>query len=277
MDAGVSTARETRTGHRHELRTLTYLALDQANGGVIRNLSQSGMGTQLVMPLRTGDHIRLRFDLRNPKLRIQTLGKVIWTKGNGQCGIQFLDLPHAMRQQINEWIFSDLLENAWLHAERSGSMFSCRPVDVTEVVHEVEGPSADGIEEEEEDGLLISGTAAKVIPLPIRLNAVPLQETTPVDIPEQPSTLDWLSQPLSLRSTAALIDALAVIAAYLLFALIFLSLTGETPPSPFLMAIGGLVLVILVYWTFFWVFGGESLGTRLARKAGLESEREAED
>jgi hypothetical protein len=248
--------------------------LDQANGGVIRNLSQNGMGTQLVMPLRSGDHIRLRFDLRNPRLRIQTLGKVIWTKGNGQCGIQFLDLPHTMRQQINEWIFSDLLENAWLHAERSGSMFSCRPVDVTEVVHEVEGPSADGMEEEEEDGLLISGAAAKVIPLPVRLKAVRLQETVPVDIPGQHSTLDWLSQPLSARATATLIDALAVAAAYFLFALIFLSLTRETPPSPFLMAIGGLVLVILVYWTFFWVFGGESLGTRVARKAGLENRRE---
>jgi len=275
MDAGVSTARQTRTGHRHELRTLTYLALDHANGGVIRNLSQNGMGTQLVMPLRSGDHLRLRFDLRNPRLRVEALGKVIWTNGSGQCGIQFLDLPHTMRRQINEWILSDLLENAWLHAERSGSMFSCQPGNAPGALREAGEPTADDIEEQ--DGLLISGAAAKVIPLPVRIESVPLQQAAAVEEAGQPGTLDWLSQPISARSTAALIDVLAVAAAYFLFALIFLSFTGETPPSPFLMAIGGLVLVILVYRTFFWVFGGDSLGTRVARKAGLEFERNREE
>ena len=39
MNAAVSTARELRAEHRHELRTLTYLTVDQATGGVIRNLN----------------------------------------------------------------------------------------------------------------------------------------------------------------------------------------------------------------------------------------------
>src|SRR4051812_23850872 len=34
MDAGISPARQIRTQHRHELRTLTYLTLDDANSGV---------------------------------------------------------------------------------------------------------------------------------------------------------------------------------------------------------------------------------------------------
>ena len=274
MDVAVSTARQSRAEHRRELRTLTYLTVDHATSGVIRDLNQTGIGAQMVRPLRPGEQVRLCFKLRGPRLRVETLGEVVWTTGFGQCGIRFLNLPRAMRQHINEWIFNDLLESAARHAERSGSAFACR---LFEVPRRDEADSAEALMRpaEEDDGLVISGTPAKVITLPVRPKPLqPVQASLPSANFNETISLDWLSQPLSPRAIARVVDFLAVIAAFLLFGLIFLSIIREAPPAPFSMAAAGLVLVAIVYWGFFWVFGGTSLGTRLARKAGLAGDEE---
>jgi PilZ domain len=276
MEAGVSTARKARAEHRRELRTLTYLTVDHATSGVIRDLNQTGIGVQMVRPLRPGERVRICFELPGPKLRVETLGEVVWTTGFGQCGIRFLNLPRAMRQQINEWILSDLLESASLHAERSGSAFACR---LFEVPRRDESDSAEISTRpaEEDDGLVISGTPAKVITLPRKPEPLSPQHSIPPVTSDETLSLDWLSQPLSSHAIARCIDTLAVVAAFFLFVLIFLSITRDAPPWPFSMAAGGIVLVGFVYRGFFWVFGGVSLGTRLARKAGTEGDKEKKE
>jgi len=266
MDATISTERQARTQHRHELRTLTYVTLDQANGGIVRNLHQNGIGAQVVAGVRPQQQLRIRFELRSPRVRVETRGEVMWSTYSGQCGIRFLDLSPSLRRQINEWILGDLLETISLHAEQSGSMFAA-PTAENEATLELV-PDGDV---EEEDGLLLSGTSAKVIPLPMRTE---IQESLLDEVREaNAGSLDWLSQPLSPRGIATAIDTLTVLAAFLLFALVFLAMTREAPPWPVSMTLGGAVVMALIYWGFFWTFGGKSLGTRLAQKAELgESE-----
>ena len=277
MSAGVSTAREARAEHRHELRTLTYLTVDHATGGVIRNLNQKGISAQMLKALRPGEKVRLRFELRRPKVHIEALGEVVWTTRSGQCGMRFLNLPRGMRQQINEWILDDLLESASLHAGRSRSIFSRDLFEVDR--HADSQPSEEFLQSSEtDDGLLISGTSAKVITLPMRAELLsPPQDSLLPLSSEEIISFDWLSQPLSPRALAKLIDVLAVIASFFLFTLVFLSVTGEAPPAPFAMAGAGLALVTIMYWGFFWIFGGESLGSRLARKASLGADEKAKN
>ena len=76
MDAVVSPARQARSKHRHDLRTLTYVTLDQANGGIVRNLSHEGIGVQAVAALRPNQQVRVRFELRWPRLRVEARGEV---------------------------------------------------------------------------------------------------------------------------------------------------------------------------------------------------------
>jgi hypothetical protein len=268
MDAGSSTERQLRGQHRHELRTLTYLTLEQANGGIVRNLNQNGLGAQMVAAVPPRQQVRIRFELRSPRLRVETRGEVVWSTFSGQCGIQFLDLSAETRRQINEWILGDLLEGISLHAERAGAMFGARPFGPGGS-EEVEPPVFSG-GVQEDDGLLISGPAPKVIPLPVRREVVELAGVSVREaIPLEAGSLDWLSQPLSPRALAWTIDALMVTAALLMFALVFLSITGDVPASPWIMTVFGVVLVAVLYWGFFWVFGGKSFGTRLARLVGV--------
>ena len=254
MDAGLSPVRQARAQYRHELRTLTYVTIDQANGGVVRNLTHDGIGVQVVAALQPRQQMRLRFELRYPRVKIEARGEVAWSTFSGQCGIRFVDLPPRVSRQIDEWIFGNLLEGACLHPERSGPMFG-------------------GAVAEQEDGLLISSGARKVIEIPVQPS---LSEEPTFEEAAKPETLDWLSRPLSGRSLAWTINSLVVTAAALLFAMVFLSVTREPPRWPFSMASGAVLSVSLLYWGFFKVLGGGCPGARLARLADVAPNEEEE-
>src|SRR5271156_987096 len=126
-------ARPLRTHYRHELRTLTYVTLDDANGGIVRNLNSEGVGIQAVAPLRPHQQVRLRFELRFPRLRIETRGQVSWADRSGQCGIRFVDLPTRTSLHIDEWIFSNLLDAIVRDATHPRPIFGAAAVSIARV------------------------------------------------------------------------------------------------------------------------------------------------
>jgi hypothetical protein len=256
MDAGTSLARQTRTKHRHELRALTYVTLDQANGGIVRNLTREGLAVQAVAAVHPMQEVRVRFELRYPKLRVEARGQVMWATVSGQCGIRFIDLPPTLSRDIQQWIFGDLLEAAALHS--NGAMFALPGL-----------PEAAPIEE---DGLLTSATPVKVIGLPRLPDQVENSALQDIVGEETPAALEWLLQPLSASGLAWAVNALAMAAGILLFAVIFLSVTHETPSWSVLTTLA--LLVPVLYWGFFHIFGGCSLGTRLARLTDCDDEQE---
>jgi hypothetical protein len=314
MEAGPALARQMRARHRHELRTLTYVTLDQANGGIVRNLSHDGIAVQAVAAVRPRQQLRVRFDLRYPRLRVETRGEVVWSTFSGQCGIRFLDLPPRLLRQIDEWIFGDLLEGLSIPSDRAGSIFvdaassiaaksspafsngsseaaplSAAATRVARQLEEIEpeskkpvvieSPVAAGSNDLATDGLTVSPAPMKVIKLRPPAEPFFTPAPSPASAPARPRAistapafrygqLDWLSQPLSGRSLAWTINTLVVVAASLLFGLIFLSVNGEAPKWPVTMTTGGAIVVAGLYWGFFKMFGGSSLGVRLARLAG---------
>jgi len=274
MDVGISSARQTRAQHRHDLHALTYLTLDDANGGVVRNLSRGGMGAQVVAAVHPRQQLRIRFELRYPRLRVETRGEVVWATFSGQCGIRFLDLPPNIGHRINEWIFGDLLERVSLHTDPGDSIFAVPSAAITE----------DSVAAaEKDDGLMVSAAPVKVIPIPGRsdtakeqspfLRAIASQRET-----EAPSIreMDWLSRPLSGQGLAWAVHTLVVFAGILLFALVFLAITREAPSRPLTMAGGAIFVIATLYWSFFQIFGGSTLGARLARLAEAENDEEEE-
>jgi len=265
METGLSSVRQARAQHRHQLRTLIYVTLDQANGGIVRNLTGQGVGLQVVAAVRPQQQLRVRFELKSPKVRVEARAEVAWATFSGQCGIRFLDLPATMRRQINEWIFGDLLEGISLHSDADAPIFAPLPEtsDREVVLREISSePDA-----EEDAGLMVSATAMKVIQLPMRreppLTAIPGRSIAAAA--SQTAQLDWLSQPLSGKSLAWTINILMVVAAMLLCVLVFLAVTREAPQWPVAMAGGAAICVAGLYWAFFRVFAGGSLGARLAR------------
>ena len=282
MDAGLSPARQARIYHRHELRTLTYVTLDQANGGIVRNLNREGFGAQVVAAVRPRQQLRIRFELRYPRLRVEARGEVMWATFSGQCGIRFLDLSPRTARQIDEWIFGNLLEGAAPPAASERSMFGkpafgmpaqFKSTGSAFVAHR---PATVNVAAEEDEGLMLSAAPLKVIeipPHPERVMSDPDIEPVPT---ESASQLDWLSQPLSSNGLAWTVNSLVIVAGLLLFSLVFLVVTREIPKWPFAMTAGATIFVAGFYWGFFKLFGGTSPGERLVRLAGYDRENEDE-
>ena len=285
MQAGPSPPPLGRTRHRHELRILSYVTLDQANGGIIRNLTHGGIGVQAVAAIRPRQQVRVRFELHYPRLRVETRGEVVWSTFSGQCGIRFLDLSPRMARQIDEWIFGDLLSGLavpWQGAQSGASSSPSAPSTVTRhssvAIADSSGAAIGVVAVKEEAGLIVSPAPLKVIELPVQTEPAGAPDaisatSRPTPAPE----LDWLSQPLSGRGLAWTVNTLVVIAALLLSALVFLSVTREAPRWPLTMVAGAAVVVAGLYWGFFKMFGGSSFGRRLARLAGADVEGDREE
>jgi PilZ domain len=275
MDVSVSSARQTRAQHRHQLRTLTYVTLDQANGGIVRNLTYEGIGAQVVAAVHPRQQLQLRFELRYPRLQVETRGEVVWATFSGQCGIRFIDLPARTSRQIKEWIFGNLLEEISLRSETAENIFAT-PSAGPELV---QASATDAAGVEEDGGLLVSAAPLKVIELPVRREYVKPSVSysrPPDNSNEEPGELDWLWRPLSGRGLAWAVHTLVVLASMLLFTLVFLSVNGEAPRWPLAVAAGAAGLVTGLYWMFFRVLGGCSLGARLSRLAENDTEENEE-
>jgi hypothetical protein len=245
---------------------LTYVTLDEANGGILRNLTERGIAAQTVAAVRPQQLVRVRFELRRPRLRVEARGEVIWATASGQCGIRFLDLPHRVRLQINEWIFGNLLETVSAHAQDSPLILEMPPARQPE-------------ELPENDGLIVSPSPSNVIQLEPHDSILPASVRTVKTSADRTTELEWLSQPLSARSLAWTIDSLVLIAGFLLFAAVFLTVTQELPTWPLSLeaALGAAVFVPSFYCAFFYLMGGASLGARLAQITSAEEEFSPED
>jgi hypothetical protein len=282
-------ARQARNHYRHELRTLTYVTLDAANGGIIRNLNSQGVAVQAVAPLRPQQRVRVRFELRFPRLRVETYGRVSWAHPSGQCGIRFVDLPARTAHQIDEWIFSNFLDVAGRQAANLRPIFgSSAASSAGSSAHQV---TQEENASEENDGLTVSPPARQ----PIRLepsqagrDEAGLDEILRPHPSHEPDLMEpgyrpdmpmnWLSRPLSGRTLAWLVDGLLVLAGVLLFGLIFLSIAHELPPWPITLGAGfsATVFIAAAYWILSVVFEGATLGARLAEAAELADDKETD-
>lgn len=256
--------RQARAYHRHELRSLTHVTLDD-NTGIVRNLSSKGLGVQAILPVQPQQRVHLRINFRSPRLNVDAHGKVVWTDSSNSCGIAFVDLPARVSHQIDEWIFSNLIDIAQRQSD-NGLLNFGPPVH----------SASDEADVNNHDGLTLSSTARA----PIRLETNPAITQT---LPDQRNRLEtasaaqsnWLSRPLSPRSVAWAVDSLLVLVALLLFILIFLSIAHELPSWPLTMGsvltVG--IFILLVYRGLFGMFGGGTLGDRLTRSARPQEDK----
>jgi hypothetical protein len=273
-------ARQARAHYRHEMSTLTYVTLDAANGGIIRNLNHDGVAVQAVGALRPEQRVRLRFELRFPRLRVDASGEVSWAHSSGRCGIRFVELPKEVRRQIDEWIFSNLLDAVALDAAQPHSMFAASMVPIAR-------GDRPGYEHVQEEMHGVSAPAAPLQAIPPDAGIAAMHDGLLhldraedfADAAVEPyEKLNWLSRPLSGRTLSWVVDGLVVTAGVLLFTLIFLSIAKELPPWPLAVGTGFAAagFVATAYWGLFRMFGGSSLGVRLALAAASVEEEEEE-
>lgn len=219
--------------YRHQIQSLSYVILDQANGGIIRNLGDAGIAIQAVTPLYVDQQIFLRFDFTNPRVRIEAKGRVAWADTTGQAGVEFQDLAPRSRRSLKDWIFIQLLRTA---EQATG--------DLTFVYDRSGGQNHE---------LLFSEAPRPAIRLEPERPAVRLSAED--GLPPRTLRLPWFPVALSTRVLSLLVDGLILLSAVLLFAVICMATTGVVPAWPVTVILGvGAAAIFTVLYQFLFLF-----------------------
>ena len=91
---------------RFDPSKLTYVALENDNGGILLNAAEGGIAVRIVngLPL----HSKVQLQLRVPgKPPIEVYGEVIWTDDSRRAGIRFLEMCEDSRQQLRDWVLAE--------------------------------------------------------------------------------------------------------------------------------------------------------------------------
>lgn len=219
-----------RSQPRFALRSLAYVRLENNNGGIIRDLTESGIALQAVSPLKPGDDVALHFDLFSPRVRIESRARVAWADESGQAGVSFTDLSPRVRRAVRDWMLLQILTAA--AASGRDSIFA--PLDAQ---------------------LVVSPAAMPAIALPAQPGLRDIQ---------------WGLFDVSTRTFSIVLDTVVLICAVLLFSVTAIAAMGGLPPLPIAatLLIASAAIFVAVYHLIFSDFlCGPTPGKRLAEVA----------
>jgi hypothetical protein len=229
---------------RQNLRTLAYVTLDQGNGGIIRDLTESGMAVQAVAPLRVAQEVALRFELMSPRVRADVRGRVQWADANGQGGIEFIGVTPKLQRAMRDWLLIQMLATAVVSGR--DSMFTAQA----------------------DRELYFSSVARPAI----ALESLPFG--IPADASDDAARVAWGWLSLKARNFAIFVDMLVLICAVLLFSISSIAVMGGVPAWPLaaILFIATSTIFGAVYQLLFSdLLCGASPGARLARLASGQS------
>ena len=96
---------ERRQSARHAPDSLSYVHLDENNGGILINLSETGLAVQAAVAVMEDDIPRLRLQMPRSKTWLETSARVVWAGDlRRTVGIEFLNSTEEFRQHLREWL-----------------------------------------------------------------------------------------------------------------------------------------------------------------------------
>lgn len=95
---------ERRRNRRLHITPLVYLKVLPNNGGLLLDLSESGMCVSLAKPLTISEKVRFSFSVVEPRM-IEGVGRICWVSKSGRkAGVQFVECSYIPIQQITAWL-----------------------------------------------------------------------------------------------------------------------------------------------------------------------------
>ncbi len=95
---------ERRKYPRKKPEHLIYIELGTNNGGMMRDLSEGGIGFRAVSPVRKGEKVHFAFAF-DPARHMDGEGELVWTDNEGKAGgLRFAEVSGAFREGIRAWL-----------------------------------------------------------------------------------------------------------------------------------------------------------------------------
>jgi PilZ domain len=113
MPDTIQSAQNPRTPERRLRRRqrilFSCIQLEDDNGGIILDISESGLAMQPVRSLEDGRLPRMRFQFSQSQPWIETRGRIVWNSASRKtAGVEFVGLSKEARNQIRQWVSSTL-------------------------------------------------------------------------------------------------------------------------------------------------------------------------
>jgi hypothetical protein len=101
--------RDRRLQVRTTPASRAYIELGDTNGGIVLNISETGMAVAAAGLLVGGDYLpRIRFQSPSSRQSIEISAQIVWlAESKKSAGIRFVDLTAEARKQISNWIASE--------------------------------------------------------------------------------------------------------------------------------------------------------------------------
>jgi TonB family protein len=108
--AGLSESTDRRARARRNPSSLSYLEMSEGNGGIVLNVSETGVAIAVAQSI-DDDHIaRLSFRLPLLDRTFQAQGEVVWrSESKKSAGVRFVNLDERDRVQIRNWIRAEIV------------------------------------------------------------------------------------------------------------------------------------------------------------------------
>jgi TonB family protein len=112
---------DRRTHPREKLRSVAYVDLGPGNGGVLQNVSETGLAVSLAMQFASEELLQLNFRLPEQEYSVKVRARVAWIgKSRKEAGLHFQQLRNRDLRRIREWIAA---EHDLLAASETSSAF----------------------------------------------------------------------------------------------------------------------------------------------------------
>jgi TonB family protein len=105
----IGPARDRRLQMRTTPASRAYVELGDTHGGIVLNISETGMAVAAADFPAVGDYLpRIRFQLPISKQSIEISAQIVWlAESKKAAGIRFVDLSADARNQVSTWIASE--------------------------------------------------------------------------------------------------------------------------------------------------------------------------
>ena len=111
--AGAMSSSQQRYYRAEINRPVTLKSSDELFDGILLNLSLGGAAIATDMVLKFGTPVSLCLSIPEADLDTELFGRVAWSNGDGEHGVQFTELSTSIRSQLERWLSSQMKKEGW--------------------------------------------------------------------------------------------------------------------------------------------------------------------
>jgi len=99
-------SRERRRAFRVPVQAPVEITLADGRklDGILLDLSETGMDVLTAEAQSAASMLAFHFTLPDGAVEVEAHGQVAWANPNGQTGVQFLDVPETVKEQLKRWL-----------------------------------------------------------------------------------------------------------------------------------------------------------------------------